>query len=108
MLQLKYLGYVLNRSDTHDAECHRKVDSGSIVAGAITSLVNARCLQLECARVLHEGFLMPILLFGSEIIIWREKERPVLGLFRWTTLEVCYVLGGWIESRVYGYGSYAE
>ena len=36
------------------------------VAGAMISLVNARGLQLECVRVLHEGLLVPVLLYGSE------------------------------------------
>ena len=45
------------------------------VAGTIRSLVNARGLQLECAWVLHEGLLVHILLYGSEIMIWREKQR---------------------------------
>ena len=40
------------------------------------SLVNARSLQLECARVLHESLLVPVLTYGSETI-WREKERSV-------------------------------
>ena len=45
------------------------------VAGTIRSLVNARGLQLDCARVLHEALLVPVLLNGSETMIWREKER---------------------------------
>ena len=38
-------------------------------------LVNARSLQLECARVFHESLLVPVLMYGSESMIWREKER---------------------------------
>ena len=45
------------------------------VAGAIRSLVNSRSLQLQCAKVLHELLLMPVLTYGSETMIWREKER---------------------------------
>ena len=44
------------------------------VAGAIKSLVNARSLQLECATVLHETLLVPVLTYGCETRIW-EKER---------------------------------
>ena len=43
--KLKYLGFVLNEAGTVEAECSRRV------AGAIKSLVNARDLQIECARV---------------------------------------------------------
>ena len=37
------------------------------------SLVND--LQLECARGLHEDLLLPVLMYGSETMQWREKER---------------------------------
>ena len=47
---------------------------GRNVAGSIKSLVNARGLQLECAMVLHESLLMPVLMHGSETMIWKEKE----------------------------------
>ena len=49
-------------------ECSRRV------AGTIRSLVNAVSLQLECARGLHESLLEPVT-YGSETMIWREKER---------------------------------
>ena len=39
------------------------------------SLVNIRDLQLEYAWVLHETLLMPVLIYGSEPILWREKEK---------------------------------
>ena len=57
ILEFKYLGCVLDESgtDADEAECSRKV------AGAIRSLVNARSLQLECARVLHESLMVPVL-----------------------------------------------
>ena len=32
-------------------------------------------MQLECVRFLHESLLVPILKYGSETMIWREKER---------------------------------
>ena len=45
------------------------------VAGATRSLVNTRDLQLECARVLHETLLIPVLMYFSETMLWKEKER---------------------------------
>ena len=38
-------------------------------------LVNARSLQLDCARGLHESFLVPVRTYCSETTIWREKKR---------------------------------
>ena len=49
--------------------------NGSWAAGAITSLVNVRDLQLECARGLHETLLAPVLMYDSEIMLWKEKWR---------------------------------
>ena len=73
--ECKYLGCVLEESGTDESECNRKVASGRRVAGAIRSLVFARGLQLECARVLHELLFVPFLMCGSETMIWKEKER---------------------------------
>ena len=42
---------------------------------AIRSLVNARDLQIECARVLHEILLVIVFTYGSETMLWKEKER---------------------------------
>ena len=49
--------------------------SGRRVAGAIRSMVNARSLQLECARVLHESLLVLVLTYGSDTMIWRAEKR---------------------------------
>ena len=62
--EFKYLECVLDEG-TDKAECHRKVASRRRVAGAFRSLVNGRGLQLECARVLHEALLMPVLMYSS-------------------------------------------
>ena len=65
----------MGKSGTDEAECGRKVASGRRVAGAIRSLVNGRSLQLESARVLYESLRVPFLTYGSETMIWREKEK---------------------------------
>ena len=63
------MGCVLDESGTDKAECSRKVASRRRVVGAIRSLVNARSLQLEGARVLHESLLVPVLKYGIETMI---------------------------------------
>ena len=45
------------------------------MAVTIRSLVYARDLHLECGRVLHETLLVPFLMYGSETLSWKEKER---------------------------------
>ena len=55
--EFKYLRCVLDESGRDGPEFNRNKRR---VAGAIRSLVNARDLQLEYARVLYETFLVPI------------------------------------------------
>ena len=49
--------------------------SGRRVAGAIRSLVNARDLQIECVKVLHETLHVSVLTYSSETMLWKEKKR---------------------------------
>ena len=65
----------MDESGTDGAECSRKVASVRRVAGAIRTIVNDRDLQLECARVLDETLLVPVLRYDSQIMLWKEKER---------------------------------
>ena len=73
--EFKYLGCILDESGTDRAECNRKMVSGRRVVGAIRSLVNAKDLKIECARVSHETLLIPVLMYDSETKLWNEKER---------------------------------
>ena len=45
------------------------------VVDAIRSIVNARDLQLECARVLQETLLVPVFMYSSETMLWKERSR---------------------------------
>ena len=49
--------------------------SGRRDAGAIRYLVSARDLQLEYARVFRVSLLVYVLMYGTETMIWKEKER---------------------------------
>ena len=48
--------------------------SGRRVAGIIRALANAKGF----ARVLQHSFLVPGLTYGSETMIWREKEKSMI------------------------------
>ena len=63
------------RAGTDGAECSRKVASGRRVSGTIRSLVNARDMQIQCARFLHETLVVPVLIYGGNTMFWKEKER---------------------------------
>ena len=55
-------------------KCSRKVVSGKRITGAIRSLVNARDLQLQCAKVLHETLLVFVFMYGNETMLLKRKE----------------------------------
>ena len=42
----------------------------------LLGMVNARSLLFECSRAFHESLLVPVLTYGSETMISREKEKP--------------------------------
>ena len=98
----------MNQSGTDDVECCKKVASGWKVVGAITSLVNARDLQPECARALHEGLLVPFLLYGSETMIWREKKGSGFRIMQMENPKVLQGTRRRIECQMHGLESYAE
>ena len=87
------MGCVLNESGKDIDKYHRKVVSGRKVASAIRFMVNARGLQFEFARVLHEALLVPVLLYGSEVI-WRKNKRSMV---RAVQMEL-RVPNAWIKS----------
>ena len=65
----------MDESDTNEAECRRRIAIGRKVSGTIRSLVKSRGLQIECARVLYEILILPVLMYGSEPMKWKDKER---------------------------------
>jgi hypothetical protein len=73
--EFKYLGYMLDEKGLDDVECGRKVSNGRKVSGAIKLMVNVKGLSLKCAKVLHESMLVPVLMYGSETMVWNPKYR---------------------------------
>ena len=73
--EFKYVEYMLVEKGTDDADCSRKVVNGRKMAGAIKSLVDAKGISLECARVLHDGMLLPVLMYSSETMVWNKRYR---------------------------------
>ena len=53
-------------------------------------------------RVLNESLMVPVLTYGSETVLWREKERSRIMVVQMeTTSEVCWVSGEWIKSQMH-------
>ena len=68
-------------------------------ADAIRPLVNAKDLQLLCARILHETLLVPVLMYGSDTMLWRglthghfmAREAPRLRPFSGSPFDFPYL-----------------
>ena len=73
--EFKYLGCVLEKNQLGMRKYSRKVMSGKRFASAFRSLGNAQSFQLEFAKVLYESLLIPVLMYVSETMIWRKKEK---------------------------------
>ena len=93
----------MDESSTDGAECSRKVASGRSMAGAIMPLFNVMDLQLQCGRALHETLLVPVLMYGNETMLWKEKERSRIRTVQMHNLRgLLGILGEWIGSRMHG------
>ena len=77
----------MGNSDTNYVDCCRNLVCGRRVEGAIRSLMNGRNLQLESAKVLHEESLVRGLLYDSEALAWREKERSRIRVVQMDSLK---------------------
>ena len=73
----------MDESGTDGAKCSRKVVNGRRVAGPLLMIGICRLSML----VLRETVLVFFLTYGSKTMLWKEKERSRLGLYRWTTSE---------------------
>ena len=63
-----------------------------------SGLVNAIGLERECVRVLHEALLMSVLMYGSEMMIWKESERSRITALQMVNLRG--LLGIWGMDRL--------
>ena len=43
----------------------------------LSSQVNSTHLQLDCARILHETLPRPVLMYGSETMIWKKERSRI-------------------------------
>ena len=56
-------------------------------------------LQLDHARILHASLLVPVLTYGSEKMLWKEKRSRIRAV-QMDNLRVLLGIGGWIKSRM--------
>ena len=52
--------------------------------------MNFRYLRLEGAKVQREG-LVPVSMYGNDVMVWREKGRSRIRGIRRNTLGFCWI-----------------
>ena len=52
--------------------------------------------------VLHETLLVPVCAYGSETMLWKEKERFRISTVQMDNLRGLLSIRGWIESQMHG------
>ena len=72
--EFKYLGSMLSKNGLCKSEIDNRVLKGRSVSGAIKKLLNQRHLSIQCARALHEGILVPTLLYGNETVTMYDRD----------------------------------
>ena len=56
----------------------------------------------------HKALIVPVLLYGNETKIWKEKEKSRIRLVQIDNRRGLLVLGEWIKCRLHRLGSCAE
>ena len=82
----KYLGCISDESGTDGPEYSRKVASGRRIGGEIRSLDNCSLNVLKSCR---KHCLYMLLRMAVKQCYGRRRKDLELGLYRWTTSEVC-------------------
>ena len=58
----------------------RRVEGGYQVLVCLWLMLGV--CSFECARILHKTLLVPVLMYGSETMIWMEEERSRMDKLR--------------------------
>ena len=64
--------------------------------------MNARGLKFEFATLLNEVSFLPVFLYGSETMMWREKEESITRYVQMNSLRgLLGILGEQMEWRMH-------
>ena len=96
--EFRYLECVLDESGTDLAECSRKVTSARRVVGATRSQLMLGICSFSVLESCMKHCLCLFLCMAVRQCYGRRRRDLGLSLYIWTTLEVCLVLRGWIET----------
>jgi hypothetical protein len=67
-----YLGSMFTRDGKCDSDKERRVNAGNIVNGALHAFVSSRVVSKMAQLAVHNGVLLPTLMYGSESWVWQK------------------------------------
>jgi hypothetical protein len=82
-----YLGSMFTRDGNMEKDIERRVSAGNRVNGALKSVVANKCLSNEAKLAVHNGVLVPTLMYGSEAWSWKNKDESRLNAVEMRSLR---------------------
>jgi hypothetical protein len=69
-----YLGSMFTRDGKCDSDIERRVNAGNMVCGALHAFMGSRVVSKKAQLAVHNGVLLPTLMYGSESWVWQKKH----------------------------------
>jgi hypothetical protein len=57
-----------------DSDIKRRVNAGNMVNGALHAFMGSRVVSIKAQLAVHNGVLLPTLIYGSESQVWQKKH----------------------------------
>lgn len=70
-----YLGSLFTRDGKCDGDIERRVSAGNKMNGALNSVVGSSNVSKKARLAVHNGVLVPTLMYGSESWVWQKRNE---------------------------------
>jgi hypothetical protein len=65
---------MFTRDGKYDSDIERRVNAGNMVTGALHAFMGSRVVSKQAQLAVHNGVLLPTLMYGSESWVWQKKH----------------------------------
>lgn len=87
-----YLGSLFTRDGKSEEDIERRVKKGNSVSGAIHSVMSSQTVSAKARMAIHNGVLVPTLMYGSESWVWQKKNESRINAVEMRSLrKICGV-----------------
>ncbi|GBP06466.1 hypothetical protein EVAR_4599_1 [Eumeta japonica] len=69
------LGSLFINHGKHDRDIGRRVNAGNKLNGALLAIMNSKSVSRQTHLAIHNGDLIPTLIYGSESWVWKKKNE---------------------------------